>query len=300
MGRIEEPINFFYHYYEKWLCQFALVESLRVEGGRQHFNLLVAPTDHRVVAGGGLDQSSKDTSSRTDSIFRKLNEDIDLLVTGVRKKCKTILRAVRISSVSDEERGSVELEHWSQRMSDTVDVIATVARTLIPRNFLRTSSPSIPPVTASPFDVRKVDLDILAEEDPTNANMTPSTNNEAAPVDNANQAGSFASANCVGYCGSSLVSFSMTAKSFTLANCVGGCGSSPVSLSMTIRSFTLTNCDRGCGSLPANLSLTTGSFVFANCVGGCGFFPLSLSMTIGALLLITMMEVAVLSLQDLV
>lgn len=70
--------------------------------------------------------------------------DIDSLVTEVRKKWKTIAGVVRISSMSNKERGSVGLECQCKRRSNPVGIIATLAGTQSPCNSLRASSPSIP------------------------------------------------------------------------------------------------------------------------------------------------------------
>ncbi|KAK5812163.1 hypothetical protein PVK06_027578 [Gossypium arboreum] len=138
-GCVEEPVNSFYHYYEKRLRPFALAESSRMEGGSQQVNLLVASTNHRVIASVWVGRDSKDTSSTTDNISCELNKamDIDSLVTEVRKKWKTITGVVRISSVSNEERGSVGLECQCKRRSKPVGIIATLAGTQSPSNTVR-------------------------------------------------------------------------------------------------------------------------------------------------------------------
>lgn len=110
------------------MSPFSLVEFSYRESGSQHVNLLGASIDHRVIASAGINQGPNDTSSGTDSM------GIDSLVIGARKKCKTTVRAVYISSANEEERNNIQLEHWSKRKLDVVGVIAAVVGTLSPRN----------------------------------------------------------------------------------------------------------------------------------------------------------------------
>lgn len=72
--------------------------------------MLTAPIDHKVIADVRIDQGSDDTSSGTDSIFRELNEvmDIDSLVNRVHKKRKTTVGVVHIGSASEEEGNSAQ------------------------------------------------------------------------------------------------------------------------------------------------------------------------------------------------
>ncbi|PPR92719.1 hypothetical protein GOBAR_AA27955 [Gossypium barbadense] len=85
----------------------------------------------KVIASVWVGRDSKDTSSTSDNISCELNKamDIDSLVTEVHKKWKTIAGVVRISSMSNKERGSVGLECQCKRRSNPVGIIATLAGT---------------------------------------------------------------------------------------------------------------------------------------------------------------------------
>lgn len=52
--------------------------------------------------------------------------DIDSLIIGAYKKHKTIVEVVRISSTSEEERSSAQLERHSKKIEDHVGPIAVV------------------------------------------------------------------------------------------------------------------------------------------------------------------------------
>lgn len=119
-------MNFFYCFYKMKLHSFTLVEFLQKEGGRENINLLIAPTNHRVVVDTGINHNSGDNSSETDSISRELNEAMDIgsLISGASKKRKTIVEVVRISCASEEEGSSAQLERRSKRRADSVDPIA--------------------------------------------------------------------------------------------------------------------------------------------------------------------------------
>ncbi|KAH1046722.1 hypothetical protein J1N35_037506 [Gossypium stocksii] len=123
-------------------------------------NLLTSPTNHRVIASVGIDQASEDTLSEIDSISPELNEvmDIDFLVSGARKKCKTTTGAVRISFTSEEEGNSAQLEHHSKRRVDPVGVAATVVGALSPCSFPLASLPSISPTSS----LITIDVDTLS------------------------------------------------------------------------------------------------------------------------------------------
>ncbi|PPS15231.1 hypothetical protein GOBAR_AA05347 [Gossypium barbadense] len=169
-------------------------------------------------------------------------------------------------------------------------------------------------VASGPFNVRKVDLDALdgmdisnlgfdvlfpssatwdsfvstwknspnlyLEDNPTEGEdvVPPAKSDDATPLDNIDQVGSFALANYVRGYGFYPTSLSMTTRSFAHVNCVRGCGFYLASLSVTVRSFTLTNCVKGCGFYPASLSMIAGRFALANYVGGWDFYPASLCM----------------------
>ncbi|PPS17573.1 hypothetical protein GOBAR_AA03033 [Gossypium barbadense] len=107
--------------------------------------LSTAPTDHRVIAGAGIDQGSNDTSSGTNSISHKLSDvmDIDSLVSRARKKHKTTTGAMRIGFVSGEEGNKAQYEYHSKMRIDPIGVVATVVGASSPSNFPLTSLPSV-------------------------------------------------------------------------------------------------------------------------------------------------------------
>ncbi|KAH1056454.1 hypothetical protein J1N35_034519 [Gossypium stocksii] len=227
------------------------VEYLRGEDGSQQVNLLVAPTDYRVITGIGIDQGSKDTSSRTNSIFRELNEAIDInsLVIKAHKKGKTTTKDSFLLT-------------WKNSLDFYLEEDLANAN----------MAPSI----------------VNEDVNPTNNDVAPTDDmNQGAgygfsPISLNMIAGSFAFANCVGGYSSSLKSLNMTAGSFSLANCVEGCSFSPANLNVPAGSFSLTNYVGGCGSLPASLNMIVRSFTLVNCFEGCGFSPTSLNMIVGS------------------
>ncbi|KAH1033827.1 hypothetical protein J1N35_046001 [Gossypium stocksii] len=104
MGATEEPVNFFYCFCNMKLCSF-LSLSIRKEKVVGIVNLLTASTNHRVVGDTGINHKSRDSWSETDGISRKINEamDIDSLISGSNKKCKTTVGVVCINFANEEQ-----------------------------------------------------------------------------------------------------------------------------------------------------------------------------------------------------
>ncbi|KAH1098189.1 hypothetical protein J1N35_015110 [Gossypium stocksii] len=134
LGYMSKPFNLFYHF-----CQMKLY-LLAFAGFVQ----------------SGIDQGSKDTLNGTDSISRELKKvmDIDSLINGVCKKCKTITGVVRIGFVSEEEENCAQLEHRSKMRVDSVGVVIVIARASSLSRFLLVSLPSAPPAS-SPIIIDK-------------------------------------------------------------------------------------------------------------------------------------------------
>ncbi|PPD83947.1 hypothetical protein GOBAR_DD19121 [Gossypium barbadense] len=170
-------------------CVNLLLWSLCVWKVVGNILILAALIDHGVVAGVGVDQGSKDTSSKTDSIFRELNEsiDIDSLVTRERKKCKTTTRAVRISSARLRVLSIFHGRAAIYSLYELTDRINEYTPPTVSRG-----PHSVPVTKEAPIevDMSKLGFNMLYPLGiiGDNANMTPSANNEAASVDNANQA----------------------------------------------------------------------------------------------------------------
>ncbi|KAK5812608.1 hypothetical protein PVK06_028044 [Gossypium arboreum] len=124
----------------------SLSQLARVVGS--DINLLIAPTDHKVIVGARIDQGSKYTSSGTDSLSLELDEvmDIDSLVGNTCKKHKTTSGAMRISYASKEERNIAQLERRSKKRTDPVGVIKEA---LSPKRFLPVNLPSFTPPISS-------------------------------------------------------------------------------------------------------------------------------------------------------
>ncbi|MBA0614407.1 hypothetical protein Godav_014707 [Gossypium davidsonii] len=131
LGRMAEPFNLFYHFYQMKLRLFSLIE---------------------IIAGGRIYQGSKDTSSGTDSLSRELNEamDIDSLVSGARKKRKTTAGAVRINSASKDERNSAQQERRSKKGANPVGFVVGASS---PSNFLPANLPYFTPTASSSVTV---------------------------------------------------------------------------------------------------------------------------------------------------
>lgn len=85
-----------------------MVASSRVERVVP-ISFLTAPTNVRIVANAGIDYSSENNLSETDSISHEISEamDIDYLIRGTRKKRKTTTMAENVASTSEEKRNNV-------------------------------------------------------------------------------------------------------------------------------------------------------------------------------------------------
>ncbi|KAK5774657.1 hypothetical protein PVK06_042513 [Gossypium arboreum] len=90
---MKEPINFSCRFCEMKLRPFAFTEYSVIDAK--------------------INRNSRGSLSETNSIFCEIKKtiDIDFLISGAHKKCKTIAKAIRISSTSKDERSSVQLEH---------------------------------------------------------------------------------------------------------------------------------------------------------------------------------------------
>ncbi|KAK5785124.1 hypothetical protein PVK06_039674 [Gossypium arboreum] len=280
-GAIEKPVNFFYHFYKINLCPFALVEYLQGEAGRQNVNMLTTSTDHRVVTDAGINHSSGDSLSKTDSISREINKamKIDFLISGACKRRKTIDGAMCINFVSEEEGN--RYSSTALHVSHFVPIFGKVLVGCHGGSFSWHRDLSAQEYPYNHDDVGGCNFYLESPNMPVRSFVLANCVGGCSfsPTSPSVTVGSFVLANYVGGCDSSPASLNMTARSFVLANCVRGCGFSPVSLNMTSRSFALANCVGSCGSSPASLNMTTRNFALANCVEGCGFSPASLNMT---------------------
>ncbi|KAH1108132.1 hypothetical protein J1N35_011900 [Gossypium stocksii] len=103
-GHLEEPKNFFYHYYGMVLRPFALLEFEREERVKGSIDLLITFTNPRVVGGAGDNQGNEDSSNNSDYISYKLNEatDIDALIRSSRKRRRIPTKAVRMNPSNKE------------------------------------------------------------------------------------------------------------------------------------------------------------------------------------------------------
>ncbi|PPS05905.1 hypothetical protein GOBAR_AA14738 [Gossypium barbadense] len=112
-GRLREPANYYYHYY----------------GGNQ-----------------GSEGSSSDTDS--GNISYELNEamDIDALISGGRKRHKTLTEATPVNLSSEDEGGGPQLEHRQRRRNDSrvPATVFTPIRSSPPMNLPTVGQTSLP------------------------------------------------------------------------------------------------------------------------------------------------------------
>ncbi|PPD74161.1 hypothetical protein GOBAR_DD28914 [Gossypium barbadense] len=272
-GRLRETANYHYHYY----------------GGNQ-----------------GSEGSSSDIDS--GNISYELNEamDIDALISGGRKRHKTLTEATRVNLSSEVEGSGPQLEHHQRRRNDSrvPATVFTPIRSSPPMNLPTVGQTSLPititgdtPPSPAREDflvaltVEKVSVEVehfplslrcLMSDTGTlgprfKENLLLHTQVAYGPFD-VRQVDFDALADVV----ASNLGFDgfNPSWSFALASCARGRGFLPGVLNVTVGSFALANCVRGHGTSPANLSFTDGSFALTNYVAGRGSSPIDLNFTI--------------------
>ncbi|PPS05058.1 hypothetical protein GOBAR_AA15606 [Gossypium barbadense] len=260
-----------------------------------------------VVVDAEIDHNSGDSLSKTDNISHKINEamDIDSLISGSCKKCKTTVGAVRIISMSEEEGSSAQLECRSKRREDTVGPNAAVAGSsnILPTKCVEDTHPVVSNVSLPVPTVKKVLFgsdrgsfpwreDLNVHEylyNPANvAQGWRAFVPEAAREENdviTKQNWDLTECLAIVEIKIEGLAYEVATESWefsTLANYVGGCSLYPASLSRTVGSFALTNYVGSCSFYPVILSMIAGSFALTNCVGDYDFNPVSLNMTVGS------------------
>ncbi|KAK5811635.1 hypothetical protein PVK06_026987 [Gossypium arboreum] len=263
------------------------LEGYNFKGWRPSDNVEVARSLGALLE-SWINHSPKDSSSETNSISHKINKamDIDSLISGSHKKCKTTAGVVHINSASEEDKSNTQLERRSIGRIGHAGPIAAVVEALNSPKRLAVAEIKIEGVACEVAIERQSNEAVQAEL----GALLLLTVLEATvfilraliyhfyPVNFNRTVGNFALANYIRGYDFYPTSLNITAKSFSLSNYVEGYDSSLTSLNITVGSFALANCVGGCDSSPASLNKTVGSFALANYVGGYGFYPRSLNM----------------------
>ncbi|PPS20398.1 hypothetical protein GOBAR_AA00177 [Gossypium barbadense] len=317
--RLEEPMNFFYHYCGMKLRPFALLEFRQEKRARRGTDLLIVFTDPRIADGTWANWGCEDNSSETDNTMHKFNEamDIDALMGKDCKKHKTSARVpkrayrlplMRItlppaSGISPvalivkkmpikvgedffsslylllSEVNALGLRYTKARNNELADTKA--------RNNKIMNDNEIINKKQGVLTERLAIMDI--KEEVCGAKLTSEGEAynfrgraEEGHCEALYRAGSFALANCFRGCSFSPMNLVFTAESFALANCFKGCSSLPRNLVFPTRSFTPANYFKAYGSSPANLFFTTESFALTNCFRGCGSSFVNIFFTTGS------------------